>query len=221
MIRNLKVLGLALVALLAMSAMVASAASAAEKFTASSGKGTKISAEDTGNIKFTVTNSTVTCTKAVFTGTAPGESFTEVSVNAEYSGCTGFGFPATVKGFGQHGEASPCTFNLEAGGNADLNCPAGQDVTVEAGPCTVHVPAQQNLGTLTYENRESHVGIYLNVTKIKGTHTDGFLCPFGGSGENSEGVLETPADQTVTGPPHETKKFPITVIASKGTISVD
>ena len=219
MIRNLKVLGLALVAVLAMSAMVSSAASAAEKFTASAGKGTKISAEDTSNIKFTVTGNTVTCTKAVFTGTAPGESFTEVSVNAEYSGCTAFGLNATVTGFGQHGEKEPCTFNLEAKGVADLNCPAGQDVTVDAGPCTVHVPAQPNLGTLTYTNNGNHVDIGLNVTNINGNHTDGFLCPLGSSGESATGVLETPA-HSGTGESTVPAK-PITAIASKGTISVD
>ena len=67
-------------------------------------------------------------------------------------------------------------------------------------PCVVHIPGQAGLGTLTYTNDEVNgdVNIAVNVTKVKGTHTDGFLCPFGGSGESSTGVLETAAGESLT-----------------------
>ena len=202
MIRNLKVLGLAPVAVLAMSAMVASAASASA-FTAT--KGATITAKDTGKIKFTVTGQEVTCEEATFTGTAPEASFTSITVSAVYNSCKTAITNATVTGFG----AGECDFVLYANGTADLACAAGKDVTVDAATCVVHIPGQTGLGTLTYTNNGGTVNIHINVTKITGTHTDGFLCPFGSSGHNAEGVLESPAAE------------PLTATASAGTLTWD
>jgi len=205
MIRNLKVLGLALVAVLAMSAMVASAASAST-FTAT--KGATITAKDTGKVKFTVTGQEVFCEDATYTGTAPAASFESITVSAAFNNChTNFG-DATVTGFGAGG----CDFMLYANGTADLVCPEGKDVTVDALTCTVHLGStgNQGLGTLTYTNDASgDVKIGLEVKKINGNHTDGFLCPFGSSGSNSEGVLESPAAE------------PLTATASVGTLTWD
>lgn len=205
MIRNFKVLGLALVAVLAMSAMVASSASAAQ-FTATSGA--KIEAKDTSNVKLTVTGQEVTCNSAVFTGTAPAAAFPSIGVNAAYNECkTGLGTNATVTGFGQHGEGGKCSFTLYAAGTADLNCPAGQEVTVDAATCIVHIPAQKGLGKLTYTNNGKHVDIGINVTGITGNHTDGFLCPFGSGGHSTAAVLESSSA--------------VTAIPSVGTLSWD
>jgi len=218
MTRNLKVLGLALVAILAMTAMVASAASAhtPAKFTATAGA--TITAVDTGKVKFTVTGQEVTCEEATYSGVAPAASFESITVNATFNKCkTNFG-EAKVTGFGEGG----CDFKLYANGTADLVCPEGKDVTVDALTCTVHIGSagNQGLGTLTYTNDASgDVKIGLNVTKITGNHTDGFLCPFGSSGSNSEGVLETPAHsgEGANTVPAE----PLTASASVGTLKWD
>jgi len=204
---NLKVLGLALVAVLAMSAMVASAAGASS-FIASNGKGTRINAYDSGSIKYTVTGQEVICKDAFYTGSAPGFSFTSIEVYAAFNQCsTNFG-EATVTGFSLNEALTVCRFVLYASGTADLVCPEGKDVTVDALTCTVHISAQKGLGTLTYTNDISgDVRISLNVTKITGNHTDGFLCPFGSSGSSSEGVLETGAFEQ-----------PLTATANVGTL---
>jgi len=206
MIRKLKVLGPALVAVLAMGAVGASGASATN-FTSFSGA--KITAEDTGSIKFTITGQTVTCKKAVFTGTAPAASFTELAVNAEYSECTTGFAEATITGFGKPGEAEKCYFVFYSTGLVDLLCSTGAEVTINAGPCVVHIPARTSLGSLTYTNNSSHVDIGINLTKIVATHTDGFLCPFGSNGLGAEAVLETPAAS------------PMTAVPSVGTFSRD
>jgi len=210
MIRNLKVLGLALVALLAMSAMVASAASAHPVFTAP--EGSSIKAEDTGKIKFTVTGQEVFCEKAVFTGSAGAAPINSITVNATYEACkSGLGTTATVTGFGQHGESGKCNFVLYSTGTADLVCPSGQDVTVDVGPCVVHIPAQTGLSKVTYTNDEKagDINIDLNVTEITANHTDGFLCPFGSSGHVKGAVLETP------------EKEPLTAVGTPGPIKWD
>ena len=200
--RNLKTLGLALIAVLAMSAMVASAAGAAT-FTAT--EGAKITATDSGSVKFTVTGTEVTCGNAVYTGTAPAASFASITVNATFSECKTAISSATILGFG----AGECDFVLYAGGTADLVCAAGKDVTISAGPCVVHIPGQIGLDTLGYSNNGSHVDINLGVTQINGNHTDGFLCPFGSSGNSSEGWLETLSGS------------PLTAISNAGAIAWD
>jgi len=198
MTRNLKALGLALVAVLAMSAMVASAASAAT-FTAT--KGAKIQAES-NSIEFTTTEQGVKCNKTVFKGTAPAASFTSITFNAEFAECKSTsGIDATVTGFGQHGEAKPCDFVFYATGTIDLVCPAGEDLTVDIASCLIHIPGQVGLGTVTYFNNGPHVAMSLNIVKITANHTDGFLCPFGSSGTVAGTVLETTAGALVTAVP--------------------
>jgi len=204
MTRNLKVLGLALVAILAMSAMAASAAGAST-FTAT--KGATITATDVSGIKFTVTGQEVFCEETTYTGIAPAASFESITISVAYSGCKLPLANATITGFGAGG----CDYVFYANGTVDLVCPKEQDVTVDSATCVVHIPAQKGLGTLTYTNNEASGGIsiHINITKITNTHTDGFLCLFGGSGHNAEGIFETPAAE----PPMAT--------ASVGTLTWD
>ena len=192
MIRNLKALGLALVAVFAMSAMVSSAASASPTITSTAGA--TIIGEEEGNVKFTVTGQEVFCENAHYTGTAPANAFTTLTVTPEYSGCfaeTAIGkLNANVVGFGAGG----CDFLLHSTGTADLVCAAGKDVTVNANPCVVHIPAQNGLGTIEYDTKEAggikDLTLTINIQNITATHTDGFLCPFGSSGESTGAVLE-------------------------------
>jgi hypothetical protein len=190
MTRNLKVLGLALVAVFAMSAMTASAAFATPEFTTTAGA--TLDGEEVGNVKFTVTGQEVFCTQYAYNATAPAASFASVTVNPEYIHCTGaFGVEAHVTGFGPTG----CDYVLNANGTSQLVCAAGKDVTVEIASCTVHIPAQHFASGITYTTGTDAAGkkdllAHINISGITGTHTDGFLCPFGSSGHSTTGELE-------------------------------
>jgi hypothetical protein len=180
--RNLKVLGLALVAILAMSAMMASAASAAS-FTSSQATTTLTGEQVTANV-FTVNGQTVTCGITKFHAHTSATQVASVTVTPTYTNCKAFGFAeAKITGFGHYGEASKCDYVLYASGKADLVCPAGQEITIEAGNCVVHVKPQTNLGSITYTTG-TEFGVHdltldLNLTNIHAVTTGGFLCPLG------------------------------------------
>jgi hypothetical protein len=182
MIRNLKALGLALVAVFAMSALVASAASAAEFH--SEGENTTVSASQTTVQVFKTTAGEVTCAKASFSGTQATKTAVKISgVSAVYSECHiiffGSTFKATVNMNG-------CTYTLYASGAADLVCAAGKEVEVTAAECTVKVPGQTGLKTVNYSNKENkHVDLSLNLGGIKYSHS-GFAC---GTGSGTTGTL--------------------------------
>lgn len=85
--RNLKAVGLAVVAAFAMSAMVASTASAA-KFTAANGLAQHLVATDVGAAdKFEVAGSTLTCNGETFTSNAPAGQTTELSFTPNWINC--------------------------------------------------------------------------------------------------------------------------------------
>ena len=209
MIRNLKVLGLALGALFAMSAMMASAVSAhtPADFTIEK-EPTLITATQKTEHKFTVTGQTVTCAKAEFHGTAKTKTETEITVSPTYTECKTAITNATITGFGHlheeitHNEKTvkegkpekKCGYIIRANGSAALECTGGGDVTVDAGPCVVHVPAQEFASGVTYSTEtlegKHDLTVSFEIKNIKATHTDGFLCPFGSSGEGNEAILE-------------------------------
>jgi hypothetical protein len=175
MIRNAKILGLALVAVLAMSAMVASAASAT-KFTAAKYPATVKGTQTGGGHVFEVGGGKVTCTGATFTGTLSAAS-EEMTMTPNYTGCTAFGFiGAEVTGFGSEG----CDYLFTTNGKAHLKCPAGKDVTVDAGPCDITLEAvnNQNLATNTYTNTPANkVTVDTAVTNVHAVVTKtNFLC---------------------------------------------
>jgi len=210
MIRNLKVLGLALGALFAMSAMMASAASAhvpavfhVEKVPAN------VTVTEKEKHKFTVTGQTVTCETAVFHGTDK-EEFTPTSIKLEatYAECKAepLGVNATVTGFGKIGEAGKCWYNVNASGAAALECNGG-DVTVDAASCVVHVPAQSFASGVTYSTEvikasgKHDLTVSFNIKEVEATHTDGFLCPFGSSGTVKGAILEGASTAVATAEP--------------------
>jgi hypothetical protein len=141
MIRNFKVLGLALVAILAMSAVVASAASAQlGKLTSSNGGAMTLIGSEYGGAetnRFTAFGSNVEC-DSVYTGHQVGSTTTllpngssEVTVTPHYTNCgtnhvlmNGCDFKlydaTTVGGVGH-------TYSV----TADLVCPAGKDVVID------------------------------------------------------------------------------------------
>lgn len=183
MIRNIKVLGTALVAALAISAVAASLASA-DSFTAESAPAIYTGSQQTANV-LTTTVGTQKCTTTTFKGTVNATSTTTVSVSPSYSGCTAFGFPSDydVNGCEYLFHISP-TAGVTTGTVA-LVCPAGKEITITAKSsvtnptlkCTIHTPAQSGLGTVTYKNvgagATREILFELNLTGIKYTHTAG------------------------------------------------
>jgi len=186
MIRNLKVLGLALVAVLAMSAVAASMASA-DAFTSEKSPvlltGKQIAPGDV----FTTTAGTVKCKEVSYKATT-GTPTTTISATPTYpaktasgeQNCTGFGFPAEVTTNG-------CTYLFHLGaattGTLDIVCPAEKEITVTAvsagtDKCIVHVPAQVGLATITYRNSGGSLStreleVEANIGGLTYTHTEG------------------------------------------------
>jgi hypothetical protein len=196
MTRNLKVLGLALVAALAMSAVAASAASATPFEFHSEASSTVLTGSQEGTDVFTTDAGTVSCGEANYIGSQSAATTTTVSVLPTYSNCTAFGFisvPIVVNG---------CEYLFHAGtasttgeppvthyeGTADVVCPAGKVIEVKAPGCTVTVGSQTGLQKVTYTNKEGggfeDVTVDVNMTGIKYE-------------EHNKGLFPTCANNTV------------------------
>ena len=204
--RNIKILGLALMAMFAMSSLAAATASA-DKFTAASYPAQLTGSKDgTFQDEFVTTSGVVKCTTPTYKASI-AEGSSSVTASAEYTGCTAFGFPAII-------HMNECTykFNILGGssteGDADLVCPAGKEVTVTAigagtVKCTIHVPGQADIGgvvvyTTIGAGETQEVTLDANLTDIDYTHTPGTgvgACTPGGGANN--GTLK--AKGVVTG----------------------
>lgn len=148
MIRNLKAMGLALVAVFAMSAMSASAASA-QSFNADSYPAI-LSGVDLAEPKnaFTTNKGSVECTNSTYSGKLSA-SATSVTINATYHSCG-------LKTVSMNG----CDYVFHASGTVDLECPVGAQVEVSAYSssshefrlCRILIPQQTGLKSVTYTN---------------------------------------------------------------------
>ncbi len=166
MIRNLKMLGLALVAVCAMGAVAASAASANANywFTAPSSDWTKLSGGQPSkfNDRFQVVGKTggapgiTTCETTTYTGSTSATTTTTISLKPAYGGCElePFG-KATITTTGCEYVIHTDPLGDTTNGNYDtvttIECTAGNEIKIEAKvggvlKCTVNVPPQ-NLGT--------------------------------------------------------------------------
>ncbi len=96
MIRNLKALGVALMAAFAFSAIAAGTAAAGETYTSEVGAGvqTYVTGEKTSNHIFTTGGGQISCTTISFPGEAKpaGPASHEITVTPHYTNCTAFGF---------------------------------------------------------------------------------------------------------------------------------
>jgi hypothetical protein len=198
MIRNLKVLGLALVAMLAMTAVAASAASADDLTSETSPVTLTGKQAGLGDV-FTTTAGTVKCKEVNYTATNVATPTTTVNAVPSYpekttsgeQNCTGFGFPATVATNG-------CTYRFTIGGattgGLDIICTGGQEITVTAVgagtvKCIVHVGSQNLAAGITYSNTGAgttrEIKIAANLAKtLTYKHTAGTgvgACSPGGS----------------------------------------
>jgi len=150
MIRNLKALGLALVALVALSAVAAGSASAAGERFHSEVEPTIITGTSTNTHVFSAGGANVECTSATFNGTSTLKTEATQTVHPTYSGCTFIGEPATV-------DTTGCNYvfgSETVGGKlpAEIECTTGYSIKVTTPGCTLTFAAQKNTGGLTVTN---------------------------------------------------------------------
>lgn len=203
MSRNLKVLGLALLAVFSLAALTASAASAAsfhsEKETAViTAEGEKINGTTFGTKSSSVTT---VCEKETFAGTAKNGA-TSITVHPTYFGCNAEPFgaaPIDTKG---------CNYILYAETTSHLNtsgvsetdapveveCEGTNAIKVTAPGCTITVPAQSKRHGVMYVNEGSgstrDITVKVTVDGIKYT-SSGFGCFLGGIKASGEDGLLT------------------------------
>lgn len=184
--RNLRKLGLVLMAVMALGAVVASAAQAESQFTATEYPAT-ITGHQEGEVnRLVVGGITVECEVATFHGTLAGAS-SSLTVTPDYTGCeTSLGTEATI-------DTAGCDYLFHAGaavegsnhdsyeGSVDVSCETGKEIRVTAGFCNVDVAAQSINSGITYTNLTNaepteDVTVDVNSTvAVKGTNV--FLCP--------------------------------------------
>jgi len=194
MTRNLKVLGLALLAVFAMSAVAVSSASAHKLSIAGGAANVDITATGTGAV-FGVKSGAleVKCKKEAFSSTTVANSATTITIAPKYEECTAAPFgasPVDVNGctFVLHGNttSSPGTTagTTKTDMPADLVCPANQSITITAPGCTIHVDPQINLHGVGFTNGGSgttaDINVVSTVDNIHYTTAGGFVCSLGG-----------------------------------------
>jgi hypothetical protein len=213
--RNLKILGLALVAMFAMSALGASMASA-DELTAEEPKVTLHAASESAD-SFIITAGNTNCKEVTYDIGTVTTPTTTVTANPTYPtfakdgshNCTSIGFPATIDTNGCH-----YLFHVTAGastvGDVTVQCPAGKEITVTAiaagtTKCTIHVPPQtlSSAGIpdpVTYTNigagttREVTIAVKYGPTAgvggLKYTHVKGTGVGACASGAGTTGTFE-------------------------------
>lgn len=191
MFRNLKALGLALVALGAISAIAVATASAHVPARFTGPVSSELVGEETVTNVFAVTGVETSCQVVSYRGVSPAgsESAESLTITPSYSVCTAESIigtiNVTVTGFG----AGECDYVVNANGTTNIVCAAGKEVTIDAASCTIHIPAQNNLGTITYTTGLTSgihdVTSHTNITNITTNHTDGFGCPLPSGGESA------------------------------------
>ncbi len=136
---------------------------------------TKVTATSESSQTLTVSTGSVKCTSATLVATLEGYESTELKTSGvAYSGCTFLGsLPATVNMNG-------CGYGIRSSGGFDVLCPAGKQMTISSSGCTISVPAQTSLGSLTYTNIESDTAftVAIAITGIKYSYV-GLLCGTG------------------------------------------
>jgi hypothetical protein len=198
MIRNLKTLGLAVMAMFALTAVAASAAQAVEFHSEIENTTLTASTEAGSNSVFDAAGASISCASATFTGTQAAKTSATVTVTPAYTSCTFLGVlnvPVEMHG---------CQYRFHAGGEVDVVGAPCNGITFEAVGCKVEVKEQTGLKEATYTNLGSgttrEVTVTPHVTGI--TYTSSGLCPKNGTfsdgnytsgnavvkGESSKGV---------------------------------
>jgi hypothetical protein len=209
MIRNLKALGLVLVAVFAMSAVAASGASAAVEFNAEAGTTKLTATNQTGTEdKFVTDAGEIHCKTTTAEGTVATFPTTSVTFSkVAYDECKGpLNVTVTVD---MHG----CGYQFSAGatdaegnfeGSARITgCETGKVIEVTAPGCTIKVGEQGPLTKVTYTNkgtlanREITTDVGITNIAYKEENT-GIIHTCKHSGENTTGGVYT-GSETATG----------------------
>lgn len=206
--RNLKVLGLAVVAALALSGVVAQAALAVDhtfEVTASSAdlKATNSlhgpEGEETSAHVLSAGAAKISCAEAHFSGKAPTQTADSVTLKPEYKNCTIGANPAqvVVNGceytFDSDTTANPAETTSGESGTVVV-CKGGGTIEVKAAGCIITFGEQGPLHGVTYTNEGSEptgVGTTAHVFGIKYTTNKVFACQLAGfpaSGAGSNGT---------------------------------
>jgi hypothetical protein len=196
MIRNLKVLGLAVVAVLALSAVMASAAMAVPSFTASTYPAQITGSNTKGSEVFKTEGGNVEC-NSHFLSHAQNAASSTLTVTPKYTSCDAFGFlEATVNtescSYVFHATEQVSGPHVVYKHHVDVECPVGQSIKVIAGTCRAEITTQTGLTSVKTTNiTEGGVGKVTVQPEVKGityhVTQDGFLCPFGGTGLKHDG----------------------------------
>ncbi len=178
MMRNLKVLGTALAAVLVLGAAFASFASAADDLTAEKYPVKITGNNDPSSAILKTTAGSHECTTSTLTATLLNSSSStpSLTVTPDYSGCTCLGVACTI-------DMNGCDYTVlmiiaETKSLVIIHCTVGNEITLTSSKCVIHIPAQENLGTITWKNigagatREVTGTIAINE-KIKYSHTEG------------------------------------------------
>lgn len=194
MTRNLKALGLALMAVFAMSAIGAQAASA-DLFTSEEEK-TVLTGNETNEHRFTIWGGFTTCKEAFFEGTVEGKEKPEATVHPEYGECEdSFGSELTV-------DTEGCFYKLgtetvEGHAPVTIECLEGHSITLRSvnTGCHITVHEQGPLYGVTYKDGTNPATGKEDVTvtaTVEGIHyTTNIICQFGGlTGTDTDGFYE-------------------------------
>jgi hypothetical protein len=213
MTRNLKALGLALVAVFAVSAMTASAASATDLFTVGNGKSALMTGiSHTSEFKITPNGPSFNCTTARYAATAVHKA-SEATVDTLYEGKVN-ATPHNAECSASVGsitavDMNGCDYDLTGNTNAEdppvvgkdatihVTCPVGKVIQITSSlGAVISIPAQTPtlLGGVHYTNLPNHTGgpsvtVKATVTGITFTCAPAFACGLGGiptHGNNSD-----------------------------------
>lgn len=198
MTRNLKTLGLAVMAMFALTAVAASAAQAIEFHSEIENTTVTASTEAGSNSVFDAAGSSISCASATFTGSQAAKTSPTLTVTPVYSNCTFLGV------VGVPVETNGCQYTFNANGEVAITGASCTAITFQAVGCKVEVGKQSGLKEVTYTNLGTGAGREVTVTPhVTGiTYTSSGLCPKNGTftdgnytsgnaiakGENSKGV---------------------------------
>ncbi|HST68711.1 MAG TPA: hypothetical protein VLI94_03525 [Solirubrobacterales bacterium] len=188
--RKLKVLAVVLCSL-ACVALPAATAQAAS-FTASSYPASFAGEGSVGNSQLGTEGGTLQCPER-WEGTLSASSESITASWGQMGLCNWFGF--------QQGEINMngCDYRFQLTGGSgdsytaatDIVCPAGQSIVITAGNCIVSFPPQTGLtaADFTVNTAAGDISMQATITGIRYVVTkDGFLCPFKGVGEKTDGT---------------------------------
>lgn len=142
----------------------------------------------------------VTCETVGYHGEL-AEASPTLSLAPSYADCEAFGFAIA--------EVDPegCEYLLHLGeeegegqfaASADLVCPEGQSVKIDAFSCSLEVKSQSGLTTVLVANGEADLELTPEIEGIEYVVTnDGFLCPFSGTGTKEDAELSSEEPITV------------------------